>query len=254
MCFDGVLGDCAKMVREYEQFFSELSRKCEVACDLCAVAMESAFCFGAESLDAMRLLFRGGDFGLQAAMICRGFYELSTRLLWASREKHGWQRLQIYWAEEDRRFLKPLKNVEIFRKNVEAQLKELERVINQDDERGERLVRAPSVWETIQDIKNMDAQDDVDFTDSEFHRQEHVIAWKSLCRAVHAHPSWIHGMRREVKFDQQVVQAAVLGTRNLLRAFCHELHEDHAEKELPVVERRIAELWGRLKSLAEDPD
>ena len=254
MALHEVLADCAKLVRGHGHFMSDLGRQYEKASDPPAVVLERAFRFAAESLEAMSLLLKRGQFGLQAAMICRGFYEISTRLLWATREKHGWRRLQIHWAKEDARFLKPIKDVPRFQEAVATELAELDGVVKQEDEDGKPLSNAPGMWETIQAIDEMDRRDEVHVVSSDFPLKEYVIAWTSLCRAVHAHPSWLDRMRCEEAFDRQVVQAAVLAARNLLRAFCHCLPVEHMKEQLDLVEAEVVKLWSGVSPLSERPE
>ena len=246
MALDRVLADCAELVRGYEHWLSELCEQHGVASDFPALALNSAFRFGPQSLEAMSLLFERRHFGWQAAMICRGLYEISTRLLWASREDNGWRRLQVHWAKEEVRFLKPMKEVPRFREAIGLELAELNGVIQQEDTDGKALTGAPVMWDTIQAIDEMDRREKVQVVSSDFCFKEYVLAWKSLCLAVHAHPNWIERMHREEAFDKQVVRAAVLGVRNLLRAFCHCFPDAHMREQLGLVESEVAKLWGRL--------
>jgi len=67
MALHEVLADCAKLVRGYEQWLSELCEQHGVGSDFRALALKSAFRFGPRSLEAMSLLLERGHFGLLAA-------------------------------------------------------------------------------------------------------------------------------------------------------------------------------------------
>ena len=61
-----------------------------------AVMLLRGFAFGRATLKAMVAVADGGDeaCGVCLPTLCRPFYELAVKVLWASREPDGWERIQ----------------------------------------------------------------------------------------------------------------------------------------------------------------
>jgi hypothetical protein len=99
------LDDCAALLDEYTSAFPRPGSDGVAAMDFADRTLWLAKDHGLRTIRGMNRLLRDGE--ENAVLTCallRPFYELSVRLLWASREVDGWQRLEFYFEDETRRW------------------------------------------------------------------------------------------------------------------------------------------------------
>ena len=105
------LDDCAVLLDDYSKTFPRPGGGGGAAVDFADQTLWLAKDHGLRTIRGMNRLLRDGEENaVSDAVLLRPFYELSVRLLWASREVEGWQRLEFYFANESRKWENACKN------------------------------------------------------------------------------------------------------------------------------------------------
>ena len=185
---------------------------------------------GSQSAEsAIRMLWLAGDHGLRtirgmarllrddegnavlACTLLRPFYELSIRLLWASREPDGWRRLVVYFATEIRKLANDCKdspNPGIA--ELASKLLQRDRGVEKwKDSSGNAVRPAPNIRTILEEIVGHDAQRGSPFAHAGLGKQQYSILYRILCRASHAHIEAIGGA-----FDGMYSAYACVGALN----------------------------------------
>lgn len=96
-----------------------------------AVMLTRAYTFGRTTIRSMVTLAKEPDvdYSVCAPTLCRPYYELAMRILWASRTNDGWQRLQADCANEDKRWAKRAVEIPAWKKHAQRVLDHAESVL-----------------------------------------------------------------------------------------------------------------------------
>lgn len=125
-----------------------------------AIAFQRAFPFGANTLRSTVLLLKQRKDYLSGITLVRGFFELAMRLFWASREPSGWNRLQVYYVEQDKTYFNEIKVHEKFEKSATHCLDLATEVLARKDEHGQHYKSMPKNLDTvIVDINKRDVKE-----------------------------------------------------------------------------------------------
>jgi hypothetical protein len=216
-----------------------------------AIMLKRAFAFGRKTIASMILLIRGGqDHALFLPVIIRPFYELSIRIQWACREKLGWQRLQVYLADENRKWAGEARRMEFVSDLAESILRESEEVLNRSDEHGASIQKAPDLQQMLRGIEERNIKDGLAEKSEGGASIEYTNVYRTLCRPAHAHMTVI-AIDKPDAFLQQAVIAVILATRALLHAYCHVGAKNKSE-EIEAVEQEMCGLLAGCKELNHD--
>lgn len=184
-----------------------------------AVMLTRAFDFGRTSLRAMVVLTnQDAAFGVCLPTLCRPFYELASRLLWASREPNGWHRLAVVWMTERRIWAREAAKMPPTSDHASKILGDAERWLTVHDPDGALYKRRPSMESALRDVEKRDIEDGIkeDRTEGSDAAFQYTNAWRSMCRTAHAHISSIASSPGG--HSRVAVTAAIIATFDLLRA------------------------------------
>ena len=198
------------------------------------------------TLRAMSLLLPK-ELGTQAAALCRGFYELAVRVLWASREPDGWARLE---AEEVQKVRKEVGHLEELPDSVaprvevvrlrNAVLKAADDSCKRADKADKPYKRSPRIQDMLRSIDKQDAANSEKQGRCNLHQAQYGLVYGLLCRSVHARISALTNDTADAR-ARHATPVAILATLGLLRAICYVAPEG-AEEEIEKIRAQIAPL------------
>ena len=160
-----------------------------------------------------------------ACTLLRSFYELSIRLLWASREPDGWRRLEVYFATEIKKWANDCKDLpnpdvtELASKLLQRH-QEVQEVENWKDSSGNAVKPAPKIWQILEEIVGHDVQCAPSIVQTGLGKHMYVIFYRILCRASHAHIEAIGGAFNGM-YSSYARFGALLAATAYLTAFIH---------------------------------
>lgn len=185
-----------------------------------ALILQRAFAYGRQDLAALiQMIQKGEGYALFLAPIARPFYELAARVLWATREPSGWQRLQAHWAEADKKWATEMKDDSELGDHAKLVLARADEVLKRTDATGQPFRPAPNLQQTLTDIERHNTGGGAK-TPVGFAAYEYANVYRLLCRPAHAHITTI-GQVKPDRLLHQAVVVAVLAVRSLLHACCH---------------------------------
>ena len=248
-----VLDDCCQVLDDYRRCFERGIKANNHQDDPPAIMLVRGLAFWRQSLKATRLLLSEGGYEAQACAVCRAFFEVAIRLLWASRENWGWARLQTYWAKEDKKLAEDLKDVPDLAQAAGELLRFSKEVLDRRDEGGDPIKTAPKMPETIADIEKRDKVE----SRTSLVSSKYSYAWlyRGLCRGAHGHISVLDPPSRYAKgFRRLGCRAAVLAASALLLALVHVVgEEDQRERGFESLMATIQGCWATFdRSSGED--
>jgi len=240
------LKDCQGILAEYQGALREGLRLSEQEDDVPAVMLQRAFDFGVRTISAALVLMQDGDrHSVFVSIVCRPFYELSTRLLWATRAPGGWQRLQAYWASEDMKWAREAETMPPLDAHARAVGAARQEVLARTDPGGEVYSPAPVVQQLLQEIQAHDLAEGIQDRGSDAAAFNYANVYRILCRGAHAHMAAIAPEKPEAVV-LHAATAVVLATWMLVQAFLHVAAAD-PKKEIEVVGRRFIEIMRKTQ-------
>lgn len=129
-----------------------------------------------------RLLADGeGNFVL-ACTLLRPFYELSVRLLWASRATDGWRRLYACYAKEDERWARNSLGIPVIASLAQEVLTRSQEVLAWNDAAGNPIKPAPNIHDILVEIETHNTQDGLSSGQGRLGQQHYRIIYQSTLR------------------------------------------------------------------------
>lgn len=181
-----------------------------------------------------------------ACTLLRPFYELSVRLLWASREADGWRRLFTYYVKENKKSAIKAKNFQNPRivKIANEEMQSIQEIESWRDADGNSIKPAPDMRQILLDIENYEAQNSSTTSQDNWGQIYYTILYQILCRASHAHIETITGERYNM-YLYIAGAGSEKATVNLLQAFIHQTQQplkDDIDKEVLSLLQRCRQL------------
>jgi len=205
-------------------------------------SMNQAFRNGAQETEAPAIMFRRGvefarstiraciallelgeENSIFVCTLCRAFYEVSVRLLWAARTKHGWERLQAYWANEDRRWAEEARLIPQTKQIAESTLRDSQSLLERKDAGGQRIEPAPPIQQLLRDIVEQNVAGGVREESKDAADFDYTNVYRFLCNAAHGH---IISIGRPAQFLRHARYAITMATWCLLQACVHSAWND----------------------------
>ena len=239
-----------KLIAIYEKRLSECVVASGLENDAPAIALDRAFQFGRRTIDTIANLLQKKSRSIFARILCRPFYELSVRLLWASRETGGWNRLRAYFVDQDRKWADDARLSSGLANHANRILSKANKALDERDSAGKKYELAPSIEEMLRNVKARDC--DQGFTNPlEMEaKYEYANVYRVMTRPVHAHMGEIIQDRADVDL-RHVVVGCGLATFALLRTVCHCAATDE-KAEIECIGQRISELLNDFGKLSFD--
>lgn len=231
---------CDKLLEHYGGRLAESLRMGNQQDEPPALMLQRACTYGRQVIAALMLMIRQGEqYALFLAPIARPFYELAVRVLWATREPNGWQRLQVHWAEPDKKWAEDMKNDSVLGDHAKLILNCTEEVLRRTDAGGERFRSAPDMKQLLKDIERHNVSDGFKEPDG-FAIYEYANVYRLLCRPAHAQITTIGQVKPNPLLHQAVI-AVIIAVRSLLHACCH-VASSAKEKDIEDADLQIVPL------------
>ena len=218
-----------------------------------AIMLTHAVKYGQSSLKVIAGLLEASETVFHAGTLCRPFYELSLRLLWAAREPNGWERLQAYWAREDKRFAERVLDYDPQCADAQQTRAKAETSLERRDENGKPFSPAPDVRSMLLQTEKRDLEQDIKETGTRFGHWQYAYIYLYLSRHVHAHLTGIDNPNPDMVLNIATL-VAIQGTFLLLQALCHFAVDDidRLKSVIQSIEGPVCELLEGCDELSFD--
>ena len=244
----GILDDCAALLEKHSTAFPQPDsvggKLAEPALDMLWLGMVHAL----RTIRGMTRLLREDDGNVVlACTLLRSFYELSARLLWASREPDGWRRLQMCFAREITKWANDCRGSPNpgIAKLASEMLQSQNGIAQWKDSLGNDLKPAPGIQQILDGVESHDRQKGLPSGHGNSGQRMYAILYRILCRASHAHIEVLTG-----EFDEMYSYHAGVGAccaaANLLAAFIYRTEQSPDA----VVSKMLAEFSPLLRRCA----
>ncbi len=213
--------------------------------DLPALILRIKVDLGRGATAALQVLLQRQDTAIWADVVCRAYYELAARLLWASRAGNGWERLQAYWAEGIRKQDQGTVAIPSFAKLAKDRLRAMKELLGRRDASGNPILPAPPVEQMLRDIDKDDVRDGLIAHDKRSAEYHYNVIYRSLSQTAHGNLPVITSQPPEAN-PGAVMAVGVYAAGMLARAILHTYSSRAAQAS--DVDALSAELQAILKA------
>jgi len=197
-------------------------------------------------LEALKTHLAGGHGAFLACNLCRPLYELAYRVLWASREQYGWERLQIWLARQDKKWAQEALGMPEFADHAKVIMEQSNKVLSRTDCYGQTLNGVPDLKTILKEVEDRDVQSGLRQVNTRQADFEYTNIYRILCRAVHAHLGALSALGTEA-FLPVVVFACGNAVFALARTMIH-VGAREPEKEIQMLAEDIRQAFSRFVS------
>ena len=234
-----------RLLAEYESHFLHAIAKGRQNDDVPALMLKHALQFGQRTIESIEILMNRAVDTIFPCALSRAYYELAIRLLWASREPHGWEQLQTYFCNEDKKWSQEAVEMPEITSHAQQVLQSAKEVLGRQYANGETYKVAPGLEQMLREIEDRDISQGIRQKGRRAAAYEYTNVYRIVCRPAHAHIQAISAPAGS--FFSPTVFAIGLATFSLLRAVCYVGAKDPG-KEIKAIE---LEMVDTLKQLVE---
>ena len=231
------------LLEEYNALMLTALAKGDQENDPPALMLQRGFKFAQSTLCAVALLAqaRDGEYGLQACTLSRPLFEIAARLLWATRADDGWERLQYYWADEDRKWAQGMRNHSSSNvQHLDNLLNNRREILNRHNE--QNVQSPPNIEQTLQEIEQHDIADELVAGGKKLGKLHYDMIYRSLCRPAHGHISAL-GVADAQGLWSYSRYGIILGSGWVIEAICH-VGPENPRAEIEKLVERIKTIAG----------
>lgn len=233
------LTDCRSNLAEHAAIMKQAVGAGDQQAEPPAIMFQRAFDFGLQAIDAIiRLLGDGEQYALHACTLCRPFYETAVRLLWASRTPDGWQRLQAYYANEDRKWADEARRISSTAEIAASTRQHREEILERTDETGEKFCIAPGMQQLLRDVVKHDMIEGIREESDRSADFDYTNVYRFLCKAAHGHMT---SLGRPASLLRHAKYGTIMAIWCLLQAQCHVGAKDFS-KEIDVIGKKLMKI------------
>lgn len=211
-----------------------------------AIMLTRCIAFGRNTLTGMLSLIEGDSCSwVCLPSICRPYFELSNKLLWASRRTDGWLRLQVDAADQELKLVRDLTALPSFAILAETKSSKLSRFI--ESTRSEGAQQLPAFNLILDEIEKRDR--DCGLTDGSDRNAlfQYACLYRIMSGTVHGN---VVSIAKQPEYHLTIgVNAAIMGTFAALRATCVIFCESDSHRKSSV--EQIAE---KVMTVMRDQD
>ena len=156
-----------------------------------------------------------------ALLVCtlvRAFYEAAVRLHWASRAPDGWQRLQAYFANEERKWANEAKGIQATASPAIATAKRSQEILDRTDRSGKKYKPAPNMKQLLQELVGVDVVQGIQEKENRTADFNYTNVYRFLCKAAHGSMT---ALREPAEFLRHAKFGMIMAICSLLQAHCH---------------------------------
>jgi hypothetical protein len=197
-----------------------------------------------DTLEALKTHLMGGHGAFLACDLCRPLFEVAYRVLWASREQHGWEQLQVWLAGQDKKWAKEALAMPEFAQHAKKIMDQSNQVLSRTDSYGQSLKEAPDLKTILKQIEDRDVQSGLRPVKAGQADFEYTNIYRILCRPAHAHLGALSGLRSEA-FLPVVVFACGNAIFALARAMAH-VGAREPEKKIQILAGDVRQAFSRF--------
>lgn len=241
--------DLIHLLAEHESHFLHAIAKGKQEDDVPALMLKHALQFGQMTIGSIEILMDAAVDTIFPCALSRAYYELAIRLLWASRERHGWEQLQTYFYNEDKKWSQEAVEMPEIASHAQQVLQSAKEVLGRQYANGKPYKVAPSLDQMLRDIEDCDISQGIRQKDCRAAAYEYTNIYRIICRPAHAHIQAISAPGDS--FFGPIVFAIGLATFSLLRAVRYVGASDLG-KEIKAIELKIVDTLKRLIEIEKD--
>lgn len=208
------------------------------------IMLQRGFKFGQGTIGAIEILLEQSDqHAVFTSILCRPYYEMAARLLWASLAPNGWLRLGKYYAEEDAKVSRAIEGVPqtpALAEHAQKVLADSEKILGQIREMHGEVPTAPSIEQTFREIEQNDSERDRNRTVESFAPFAYNCVYRILSRPIHGHTSAIGWASPGASLPYARL-VPLMATRDLVKALLFVAAEE-PKKEIESLEKRIIKI------------
>ncbi len=234
-----VLRECQQLLDEYGDKMNKFLVCSAQQNEPRAIMFQRALEFARRTLAGMEILIEKEKANaLLACTLCRPFYETAIRLLWASRRPDGWERLQAFYADQDRKWANEAKDIAATAQVGKHCLGESKEILGRTDECGKKFHPAPRMEDLLHEVVEADVNGGLRDESDDAHKFDYTNVYRWLCRPSHGH---MQALGRPESFVAHAKFAAVMGTSSVVKAWVH-VSTDDPKEEINAVGGRILKI------------
>lgn len=223
-----LLEECESCLRIAGNIFEGDIKRSERTNEVPPTMLVRSFTFGLSVVRASALLVHAGSQnGLLVAILSRSFFETAARMLWAVRTEDGWQRLQAYYADEDRKWATEARNFAKMADIAERVSRHRAGILARTDELGKKYRRVPDMRELLREIEGHGSSQQAYGEPIRNSAFVYSNVYKLLCRSTHGH---MQVLGRPDSPLRHATTCIVYGTVLLLRSTCEEISTELAHE------------------------
>ena len=233
------LDEATTLLAEYGDRFRKAIAANSQADDPRAQMIPGGFQFGLVTTEAVKVLLATHDsFAPHAATVCRAFYELSIRLLWAVRAANGWRRLQVYYATEDIKWAKQAQGIAPTASLAAEVLRTRQEVLDRTLSDGSRPTVSPSLEVMLKDIEDHDIAMGLRCAGGQAASVDYAYVYRMLCRPAHGHMSVVLSDKPE-GLMLHATTVPLTAALSMVQTSCHAVERDPKREIEAVVQRAL---------------
>jgi len=240
-------GELRQLLAKYDCVLAKAVDKGGQADDVPCLMISEGLRFGQGTIKAIEVLLEKKIHSVFACALSRANYELAIRLLWAAREANGWERLQAYFANEDKKWAEEAITMPEVVDHAQKMLADSSEVLRRKFSNGKPYTVAPSVQQMLRDIERRDISDGIRPKGGSAAVYEYTGVYRIICRPAHAHIQAVSAPASA--YLGPTVFATGLATFSLVRGVCY-VGAKEPRKEIDAVGVEIADtmkgLFGEL--------
>jgi hypothetical protein len=240
------LDDFVKVLENHATLFFEAAEAGKQTEEVPVLMLRIACDLARKTLEALKTHLAGGHGAFLACDLCRPLYELAYRVLWASREQYGWERLQVLLARQDKKWAQEALGMPEFADHAKVIMEQSNKVLSRTDCYGQTLKEVPDLKTILKEVEDCDVQSGLRRVNTGQADFEYTNIYRILCRPVHAHLGALSALDTEA-FLPIVVFACGNAVFVLARTMVHVGARD-PEKEIQMLAEDIRQAFSRFLS------
>ncbi|MGD0517673.1 MAG: DUF5677 domain-containing protein [Thermoguttaceae bacterium] len=218
-----ILDDCADLMEKYSSTFPKPADMIGKSKHTAIITLWLAMKHGLRIIHSMSHLLQEDDNNaVLSCILLRSYYELSIRLLWASRETDGWLRLYASDIQQKKKWAAEAKlsqNPDMV-KIANDELQWIKNIENQRDSHGKPIESVPKNDEILKYIDQHEKKYNPLSSQGNSGQLHYTFLYRTLCRASHANIEALTGEVNKMYISQAYI-GGMVATVNLLTAFMH---------------------------------
>lgn len=210
---------CAELLAGHAADFKQSTKNANQQNDPPAIMFARTFDFGLMTIEGSKILLeKDVKNALLVCTLVRAFYEAAVRLHWASRAPDGWQRLQAYFANGERKWANEAKGIQATASPAIATAERSQKILDRTDPSGNKYKPAPNMKQLLQELVGVDVVQGIREKKNRAADFDYTNVYRFLCKPAHGSMT---ALRKPAEFLSHAKVGMIMATFSLLQAHCH---------------------------------